>query len=136
MKRKKVLLIVGGLVIIALAVLIVFMHYYGDWLWFQNIGFAQVFTTVLWARVLAFLVSFLIFAILGGVNIFIARRWGAPSRSRRNITPESPVATLGLLFHERYASYVWALIVLFLSGIMGLSASDSWMTFLQFIHQS
>ena len=37
---------------------------------------------------------------------------------------------------QRYASYVWALIVLFLSGIMGLSASDSWITFLQFIHQS
>ena len=136
MKRKNVLLVVGGLIIIALAALIVFMHYYGDWLWFQNIGFAQVFTTVLWARVLTFVASFLIFAIFGGVNIFIARRWGAPSRSRMEITPQSPVASLGILFNERYASYVWAFIVLFLSGILGLSASDSWMTFLQFIHQS
>jgi len=130
------LLVVGGLVIIALAVLIVFMHYYGDWLWFQNMGFAQVFTTVLWAKVLAFAASFLIFAVFGGVNILIARRWGAPSRFRREVPPQSPIASLGILFNERYASYVWALIVLFMSGIMGLSASDSWMTFLQFIHQS
>jgi len=136
MRRKNVLLGVGGLLIIALAILIVFMHYYGDWLWFQNMGFAQVFTTVLWARVLAFAASFLIFAVFGGVNIFIARRWGAPSRSRREVTPQSPIASLGILFNERYASYVWALIVLFMAGIMGLSASDSWMTFLQFIHQS
>lgn len=136
MKRKNMLLVVGGLIIIALAVLIVFMYYYGDWLWFQNMGFAQVFTTVLWAKVLAFAASFLVFAVFGGVNILIARRWGAPSRSRREVTPQSPIASLGILFNERYASYVWALIVLFMSGIMGLSASDSWMTFLQFIHQS
>ena len=76
MKRKNVLLVVAGLIIIVLAALIVFMHYYGDWLWFQNMGFAKVFTTVLWARVLAFVASFLIFAILGGANIFIARKWG------------------------------------------------------------
>jgi len=136
MRRKNVLLGVGGLLIIALAILIVFMHYYGDWLWFQNMGFAQVFTTVLWAKVLAFAASFLIFAVFGGVNILIARRWGAPSRFRREVPPQSPIASLGILFNERYASYVWALIVLFMSGIMGLSASDSWMTFLQFIHQS
>jgi uncharacterized membrane protein (UPF0182 family) len=136
MKRKNVLLVVGGLIVVALAALIVFMHYYGDWLWFQNIGFGQVFTTVLWARVLAFAASFLIFAIFGGVNIFIARKWGEPSRSRSQFIPQSPASSLGILFNERYAPYVWALIVLFLSGIMGLSASDSWLTFLQFIHQS
>jgi len=136
MRRKNVLIGVGGLAIIALAILIVFMHYYGDWLWFQNMGFAKVFTTVLWARVFAFAASFFIFAIVGGVNIFIARRWGAPSRSRSEIIPPSSVASLGILFHEKYGSYVWALIVLILSAIMGLSASDAWMTFLQYIHQS
>jgi uncharacterized membrane protein (UPF0182 family) len=136
MKLKKGLWVVGGLVIIALAVLSLFMHYYGDWLWFQNMGFSQVFTTVLWAKVSAFAVFFLIFAILGGVNIFIARRWGAPSRSLRAVSPQSPVTSLEILFHDRYAPYVWGLIVLFLSGIMGMNASNSWMTFLQFLHQS
>jgi uncharacterized membrane protein (UPF0182 family) len=136
MKQKKVLLVVGGSAFIALVVLSVFMRYYGDWLWFQNMGFAQVFTTVLWAKVSAFAAFFLIFAILGGLNIFIARRWGAPSRSLREATPQSPVTYLSILFQEKHAPYVWILIVLFLSGIMGLSASNSWMTFLQFIHQS
>ncbi|MEJ2657954.1 MAG: UPF0182 family protein [Desulfobacterales bacterium] len=136
MKQKKMLLVVIGSAIVALVLLIVFMRYYGDWLWFQNMGFAQVFTTVLWAKFLAFGVFFLIFAIFGGINIFIARKWGAPSRSFREVAPQSQATFLDILLHERYASYVWALIILFFSFIMGLSASNSWMTFLQFIHQS
>jgi uncharacterized protein len=136
MIQKRSLWVVGGLVIFVLAVLSLFMHYYGDWLWFQNMGFSQVFTTVLWAKFLAFAVFFLIFAIFAGVNIFIARKWGAPSRSLRTVTPQSPVTSLDILFQEKYAPYVWALIVVFLSGIMGVSASNSWMTFLQFIHNS
>ncbi len=136
MKQKKVLLVVGGLIIIALAALSIFMRYYGDWLWFKNVGFGQVFTTVLLAKILAFAAFFLIFAVLGGVNIFIARRWGAPSRSLRAVSTQLPVTSLEILFHEKYAPYAWGLIVLFLSGIMGMSASNSWMTFLQFLHQS
>ena len=136
MIQKKRLWIVGGLVIIVLAGLGVFMHYYGAWLWFQNLGFAQVFTTVLWAKFLAFAAFFIIFAVFAGVNIYIARKWGAPSRSLRTITPQSPVTSLDILFQEKYAPYAWALIVLFLSGIMGVSATNSWMTFLQFIHSS
>ena len=136
MIQKKRLWIVGGLVIIVLAGLGVFMHYYGAWLWFQNLGFAQVFTTVLWAKFLAFAAFFIIFAVFAGVNIYIARKWGSPSRTLRTVTPQSPVTSLDILFQEKYAPYAWALIVLFLSGIMGVSATNSWMTFLQFIHSS
>jgi uncharacterized membrane protein (UPF0182 family) len=132
MKLKKVMLMVGGTAIIALVlvVLSVFIHYYGDWLWFQNLGFSQVLT---------FAAFSLIFAIFGGVNIFMARKWGAPSRPKSEITPPSQVEQinyLNILFKERYAPYVWTLIIFFLSIIMGLSTSDSWMTFLKFINPS
>ncbi|MFN2128410.1 MAG: UPF0182 family protein, partial [Anaerolineales bacterium] len=138
MKLKKVLLMVGGLAIIALVfvVLIVFMHYYGDWLWFQNLGFSQVFTTVLWAKILAFAAFSLIFAIFGEVNILMARKWGAHSRSLKTVFPQTPIASIDILFNEKYASHVWTVIILFLSCIMGLIASNSWMTFLQFLHHS
>ena len=136
MNRKKVLFAVGGLVIVALVVLGLFMHYYGDWLWFQNMGFAKVFTTVLWAKFLVFAAFFLIFAVFGGVNIFIARRWGSLTRSVKVITPGSPVTILDIIFHEGHTSYVWPFIILIMSGMLGLGASNSWMTFLQFIHAS
>ncbi len=136
MNRKKGLFAVGGLVIVALVVLSLFMQYYGDWLWFQNMGFAQVFTTVLWAKALAFAAFFLIFALFGGVNLFIARKWGSSTRSVEVITPESPVTTLENIFHGRPASSMWTVIILIISGMLGLGASSSWMTFLQFIHAS
>ncbi len=136
MNRKKLLWVVGGLTIVVLALLSLFVHYYGDWLWFQNMGFAQVFTTVLWAKVLAFAVFFAIFAVFGGANVFIARKWGSLLRALKVATPQSPFPSLDILFHERHASYVWTIVVLFLAGILGLSAANSWMTFLQFLHHS
>lgn len=136
MNRIKIPWVVGGLVVVALAVLGLFVHYYGDWLWFQNMGFAQVFTTVLWAKVLAFVVFFVIFALFGGTNVFIARKWGSLFRALRAVPPQSPATSLDILFHEKHAPYVWTLIVLFLSGILGLSASNSWMTFLKFLHHT
>jgi uncharacterized membrane protein (UPF0182 family) len=73
MDLKKMLLVVAALVIVALAALSLFVGYYGDWLWFQNMGFSQVFTTTLLAKVLAFSAFFLIFAIFAGANISIAQ---------------------------------------------------------------
>ena len=136
MSRNKLRWVAGGLIIVVLALLSLFVHYYGDWLWFQNMGFAQVFTTVLWAKVLAFAVFFVLFAVFGGLNVFIARKWGSLLRALKTATPQSPFTSLDIIFHERHAAYVWAFVVLFLSGILGLSASNSWMTFLQFLHQS
>jgi uncharacterized membrane protein (UPF0182 family) len=136
MDLKKMLLVVAALVIVALAALSLFVGYYGDWLWFQNMGFSQVFTTTLLAKVLAFSAFFLIFAIFAGANIFIARKRGELSRSLKVVNPELPVTSIDIIFRESYASRVWALIVVFLSGMMGLSASNAWMTFLQFMHHS
>ncbi len=136
MNRKKAPLVVGALVIAALAVPSLFVHYYGDWLWFQKMGFAQVFTTILWAKAATFAVFFLIFFIFARVNISIARRRGTRSRALKAVTPQSPATFVDIIFHEGYAPHSWTVIVLLLSSIMGLSASGSWMTFLQFLHHS
>ena len=136
MNLKKRFLFVAVVIVAAGAVLTLFVSYYGDWLWFENIGFGQVFTTILEAKVLAFAIFFIIFGIFAGANIVIARRWGRPSRPIRVVTSEQPHSALGIIFHEAYSSYVWAIIVLSLSFVMGSSASKSWMTFLQFLHRS
>ena len=136
MNLKKKFLFVAVVIVAAGALLTLFVSYYGDWLWFENIGFGQVFTTILEAKVLAFAIFFIIFGIFAGANIVIARRWGRPSRPTRVVTSELPHSALGIIFHEAYSSYVWAIIVLSLSFVMGSSASKSWMTFLQFLHRS
>jgi uncharacterized membrane protein (UPF0182 family) len=136
MDSKKKFLFVALVIVAAVAMLTLFVEYYGDWLWFQNIGFGQVFTKIIWAKVLAFAVFFGIFGIFAGANIVIARRWGSTTRPIRMATPELPRSALDIIFHEAYSSYVWAIIVLSFSFLMGYSASKSWMTFLQFLHRS
>jgi len=134
LKRKTLILL--GLIIAALVMLRFFVSYYGDWLWFENVGFAEVFTTILWARVLAFAVFFAIFGIFAGLNIAIARRWGRPTRLIRVTTPEEPLTPFAIIFHRTYVDSVWAIIIFLLAVIMASSASDSWMAILQFLHRS
>jgi len=136
MKLKKGTLVVVAGAVVALALLDVFIRYYGDWLWFENLGFAKVFTTIIWAKVLTFAAFALLFGIFAAVNIFFARRKGSYSRPMKLVSPQGTVTPLELIFHEAHATLVWTLVILFLSGIMGLSASNSWMTFLQYIHHS
>ena len=136
MKLKKGPLVVIGLAVVALALLSVFVHYYGDWLWFENLGFAQVFTTILWAKALTFAAFALLFGLFATVNLIIARRRGSYARTLRLVSPQRPVTPLELIFQGPHAPQVWALALLFLSGLMALGASASWMTFLQYLHHS
>jgi uncharacterized membrane protein (UPF0182 family) len=136
MNLKRNTLILVGLIVAAVVLLRFFITYYGDWLWFKNVRFADVFTTILWAKVLAFAVFFSIFGIFAGLNIAIARKWGRPTRIIKVATPEEPLTPLAIIFHRAYANSVWALIIFLFSIIMGSTASDSWMTILQFLHRS
>ncbi len=136
MKFKKGPLVVVGMAIVALIILNIFVRYYGDWLWFDNLGFAKVFTTILWAKALSFAAFALLFGIFAAVNIFIARRQGTSPPTVRLVTPQSPVTPLELMFQGAHATYTWMLALLLLSVFMGLSALDSWMTFLQYIYHS
>jgi uncharacterized membrane protein (UPF0182 family) len=136
MKFKKGPLVVVFIAVVALVILGIFVRYYGDWLWFENLGYAQVFITTLWAKALTFVVFALLFGIFAAVNLFIARRQGAHPRKMRLVSPERPPTPLELIFHGAHATYGWALALLFLSIFMGLSAFDSWMTFLQYLYHS
>ena len=51
--RKRLLGVIGAGVALVV-VLVLFAGYYGDWLWFANLGFGQVFLTELEARAAVF----------------------------------------------------------------------------------
>jgi uncharacterized protein len=136
MKLQKAQWLVIGSVVVALALLAIFIPYYGDWLWFENLGFAKVFTTILWAKALAFAAFALLFGIFAGVNLFIARKQGYSPRKMRVVPPQGANTPIDLIFHSAHAAKVWTLVLLFLSVVMGLSASGSWLTFLQYLYHS
>jgi uncharacterized membrane protein (UPF0182 family) len=136
MKLKKVPLVVVFIAVVALIILNIFVRYYGDWLWFENLGFTKVFTTILWAKALTFVAFTLLFGIFAAVNLFIARRQGSSPRKMRLVPPQRPVTPLELIFQGAHTTYGWTLALLFLSVLMGLSAFDSWMTVLQYMYDS
>ena len=136
MDLRKRLLALIGIGIAVVVVLVVFAGYYGDWLWFENLGFGQVFLTELWARAVVFCGAFVLFAVFAGLNLIYARRPGMPTRVPRPVDPERPVTALELVFRGNYARHAWVAAVVLVSGFMALGAADSWMTFLQFLHGS
>jgi len=206
MSWRKRFFFVGLPVVAVLAVLYLVAQYEADFLWFQHLGFAGVFTTVLWAKVTAFIVFFFIFALTGGVNAYIARKSGLKSRFAGTSVFKSPLEVIENIFHDRLKLYMWTfslvlatvlwpnllvitsivsiitiiitttsrlakkkqgnassgekgvfelqtpspdiftlerrlscfwvLLVLLLSGIMGMRASNAWLILLKFMHQT
>ncbi len=136
MKSKSSIVLFAFLIIAFLVLLSLFVGYYGDWLWFRNMGFGAVFTTILWAKILLFFVFFIIFGIFAGGNIVIARGRGIHTRSLKEVSPEQRLTRFDIVFSNKYAKYSWAAIILFFSFIMGSQASGSWETFLKFLHAS
>ena len=136
MRSKYILVIFAFLIIVSLIIFFPFMKYYGDWLWFENMGFSTVFTTILWAKALLFIGFFLIFGSFAWTNIALARKWGAPARSLKVILPERRVTVFDIAFNNKYAGYSWAAIILFFSFILGSGAASSWKIVLQFLHPS
>ncbi len=134
MKSKSLLAVLISVVIAALILLALFAKYYGDWLWFKNLGYASVFMTMFWAKIGVFLIFFVIFALFAWLNIAIARKLGVHTRSMQLIAPGQPMPSLDSLFKEKYAKYVWGAIVLFFAIIMGLGAVSFWETFLKYFH--
>ncbi len=136
MKTKLMLVSIAVLVIALLVALSLFVGYYGDWLWFRSLGYGAVFTTILWAKILLFIIFFLVFGVFAWWNISIARKRGAYTRGLRMPVAGGPVRPTDIIFSDRFAKYSWAAIILFFSFVMGTQATGAWQTFLEFMHAS
>ena len=136
MKSKSLIAVLISVIIAALILLALFAKYYGDWLWFKNLGYTGVFMTMFWAKIGVFLLFFVIFGLFAWLNIAIARKLGVHTRSMQIVAPGQPLPSLDSLFKEKYAKYAWSVIILFFAIIMGLGAVSSWETFLKFFHST
>jgi uncharacterized membrane protein (UPF0182 family) len=118
-----------------LFVLFLFFHnatpLYTDWLWFNEVGYTNVFTATIWAKTLLFAVfGALFFAIFYG-NVAIARRL-APDAADRFL-----MERFGTEWTKRIQKYLgWILLggALFLSLWAGRLAAESWADWLTFAH--
>src|SRR5688500_14314711 len=61
---------IAGLLLLAMLT----VGYYTDWLWFESLGYASVYATVLLTQLAIFLVAALSFFVLLALNVVLARR--------------------------------------------------------------
>ncbi len=118
-------LLAGVLAAIGLLVLLSFAKsIYTDWLWFQDLGYADVYTTILGTRVAIFFVMAAVFAGLFTGNLILATRL-------------SPLSSTGvwpwMLVSQLRRISKWSVIgaTAVLGLIFGLVAQGSWLTLLQ-----
>jgi uncharacterized membrane protein (UPF0182 family) len=124
--------------LIAIAVVVFFLlslgsliFFYTDWLWFQEVGFTQVFWLSIWAKIITAAVFGLIFFIILYGNILIARRF-AP----KYLTYEDEVVKIYKSFPKRLLSVLLIGGAILFSLVAAASAADKWLDFLKYFNQA
>ena len=102
---------------------------YVDWLWFDNLGYLSVFTTILSTRIVLFLLGAGVFAAIFAINVILAQRY-----SPHGISPEAALnIPLEALTWARRLVVIGLIIAgVLLSIIFGAAASGYWETALRF----
>jgi uncharacterized membrane protein (UPF0182 family) len=136
MKKNNKTMIIIVAILAALYLLNLFLNYYGDWLWFNNMHYGSVFDTMVSAQVMSFVVFFLGFALFFGLNIHRAYKNGNAGSNILFLREDDPRKLIQPFYHGKAAIWLWGVVVLFFSIIMGSSAVGHWNDFLQFIYAS
>jgi hypothetical protein len=132
-RRTRVLLIVGAVVLVALLAGSRLLDYYVNWLWFGEVGFREVFTTIVLTRIVQFVVVACVFGALISVTLAVA------FRSRPVFVPvsgpEDPVARYRTVIIQRLRVFAIG-VPLVIGLIAGLAAQGDWQTTQMFLHST
>lgn len=130
-RRAEILIITG---IVALVVLGAGWRLVGtcvDWLWFSEVGYRSVFSTVLLTRVAQFMVAGLVVGGLLSLNLVIAYRC-RPLFAPMSVSKD-PVARFRAAITARL-HWVGVGIPVLVGLLAGLSARGDWQTVQMFLH--
>ncbi len=133
-KRSRWLLVIPALILLLL-LWPGWTGFYTEWLWFEELGYQQVFSTTLRAKMLLGVIAALLAGLLIWINFKLALRLtAAQSRMLRFVTVNNEQVPLPDIagFVER-----WGLRLSLLAGaFFGLSVWDAWEMVLQFRYQT
>ncbi|WP_278314114.1 UPF0182 family protein [Lolliginicoccus levis] len=130
-RRSRILIVLAAIGGILLAVGPRFIDAYVDWLWFGEVGYRNVFTTVLVSRI----VLFLAVAVVVGLIIFAALL--AAYRTRPDFAPTNPndpVARYRASINSRLKLFSIGIPVV-LGAMAGLVAQGNWTTVQLFLNR-
>jgi uncharacterized membrane protein (UPF0182 family) len=123
---SRVFWILGGALVLFI-LLNIFKGVYTEWLWFDNLGYSSVYTTILKTKVLVFLVAAVIFGLLFLSNLVLATRL-AP-KTEAHFWPWGIVRQLRQIIKLNVI-----LGTALLSMIFGLVAQGNWQVLLRFFN--
>ncbi len=106
---------------------------YTDWLWFDHLGYGSVFRTMALAKFLSFGLFWIVFSLMAGGNLWIARSLGRRTRE----TPLQVVvgnAVPVLQDQVRSKKLIWGLITAGVGLFMGIIAISIWTPALRFLN--
>ncbi|HKJ41671.1 MAG TPA: UPF0182 family protein [Sunxiuqinia sp.] len=136
MKNFKKWVIIIVFLFASLYLLSLFFNYYGDWLWFNNMNFGSVFSTMIIAKVICYTFFFLAFILFFSLHVRLARKRGSQSRKNLSFQEDDPRLVILQVYQGKAVPWIWAVLILFLGNFMGSYGVDQWNNFLQFIHAS
>jgi uncharacterized membrane protein (UPF0182 family) len=132
-RRTRILLVIGGVALVALLAGSRLLDYYVNWLWFGEVGFRSVFSTIVLTRIVQFVLVALVFAALIAATLAVA------FRSRPVFVPvsgpEDPVARYRTVIIQRLRVFAVG-VPLVIGVIAGLAAQGDWQTTQMFLHST
>lgn len=119
---------VAAAILVAFIALSVAKSIYVDVLWFDSVGYAGVFRTVIVAKIVLFVLGFTVTAGVLGANIWIARRLAPEGEEESFIEEVDPRAI------RRIVTILLVAGTLFMAVIFGSVAGGSWETILSWLN--
>ncbi len=132
-RRTRILLAVAGVLVLLLLGGSRIINFYIDWLWYGEVDFRGVFSTILFTRIVQFLAGGLLIGGLVALSLWIAYR------SRPVFVPlsgpEDPIARYRTVIIQRLRLFAIGIPV-GIGLIAGLSAQGDWQVVQQFLNST
>ena len=132
-RRTRILLIAAGVLVLLLLGGSRLITFYVDWLWFGEVGYRGVFTTVLFTRIVQFLLGGLLVGGLVALSLWIAYRFRPVFVPVTG--PEDPIARYRTVIIQRLRLFAIGIPVA-VGVIAGLAAQGDWQTVQQFLNST
>lgn len=129
-RRTRMLLTAAGALVVLALVGSRFIDFYVDWLWFGEVGYRSVFTTVLLTRLVQFLLGALLIGGAVAASLWVAYRFRPVFVPVTG--PEDPVARYRTVIIQRLRLFGIGIPV-GVGAIAGLAAQGDWQTVQQFL---
>ncbi|MDP3764981.1 MAG: UPF0182 family protein [Nanoarchaeota archaeon] len=113
---------------------------YTDWLWFTEISFQKIFTTIWSTRLLAGLIAGLAVFGIAYLNIFICEWLTKEKKVHKRLRPKPLISEEGNIERsidiDAFIKKFTVPVLLVIAVMAGFFAAGQWQTILQYIHQT